>query len=231
MTYRRKRGRRAVRARHRRPKTGTALRSSGLIADWPSTHQQPGGKCDSTAAQDEHQERGNHPRALRPHAGGAGIALPQARGMVGWPKQPRPGVTPGICRRGPRWLEGSGASRSTHVMSPTDPSRYEWGFPPQREPERDACKLQTRSFQASGRAETASTVDAPGRSPWQGPATEEPCEGKLSCTVLKASGGPRGPSLSQLGRTKGRGALAAGRRWLGGMDHDSTPSTDRGHQR
>src|SRR5207237_2341431 len=83
------------------------------------------------------------------------------------------------------------------VMSPTGTSRYEWGSPPQREPERDACKLQTPSFPASGQAGTASAAAARGRSPWQGPATEEPCEGKLSCTVLKASGGPRGPSLSQ----------------------------------
>ena len=84
-------------------------------------------------------------------------------------------------------------------MSPTETSRYEWGSPPQREPERGACKLPTPSFPASERAWTASPADARGRSPGQGPATEEPCEGKLSCTVLKASGGPRGPSLSQRG--------------------------------
>src|SRR6266851_6736427 len=115
------------------------------------------------------------------------------------PSSEGPAVMAGIGRRGPRWLAGSGASRSEHVMSPTDTSRYEWGSPPQREPERGACKLPTPSFPASGRAWTASTADDRGRSPWQGPATEEPCEGKLSCTVLKASGGPRGPSLSQLG--------------------------------
>ena len=95
-------------------------------------------------------------------------------------------------------------------MSPTDTSRYEWGSPPQREPERGACKLPTPSFPASERAGTASTADARGRSPGQGPATEEPCEGKLSCTVLKASGGPRGPSLSRLTMGRRQFVVAAG---------------------
>jgi hypothetical protein len=171
-------------ARQRRPKTGQALGTSGLIADWPFTRIQPGGECDSTAAEHEHQERGNPPRALLPRAGGAGrCAEPQARGMVGWPKQPKPGVMPGIRRRGPRWLAGSGASRSAHVMSPTGTSRYEWGSLPPRESEQGACKLQTRSFQAAGRAGTASAAADRGRYPCQGPASEEPCEGKLSCTV------------------------------------------------
>jgi len=83
-------------------------------------------------------------------------------------------------------------------MSPTGTSRYEWGSLPPKESEQGACKLQTPSFQAAGRAETASAAADRGRYPCQGPASEEPCEGKLSCTVLKASGGPRGPSLSQL---------------------------------
>jgi hypothetical protein len=81
-------------------------------------------------------------------------------------------------------------------MSPTLGSRYEWATPPWRELERAVGELQTPSFRASPRLGLApATHDRP-RYPWQGPATEEPCEGKLSCTVLKASGGPRGPSLS-----------------------------------
>src|SRR4051794_18444752 len=140
----------------------------------------------------------------------------------------------GICRRGPRWLAGSGASRSTHVMSPTATLGYEWGSPPPHEPERDACKLPTPSFPASGRAGTASVAAARGRSPWQGPATEEPCEGKLSCTVLKASGGPRGPSLSQLRGLSRRqfvvgagavGVLAAGLSLVGGCAQPASTST------
>ena len=118
------------------------------------------------------------------------------------PSSEGPAVMAGIGRRGPRWLAGSGASRSEHVMSPTDTSRYEWGSPPPREPERGACKLPTHSFPASGRAWTASTADDRGRSPGQGPATEEPCAGKLSCTVCAVWRVVT--SLAQPGSTRGR---------------------------
>ena len=85
-------------------------------------------------------------------------------------------------------------------MSLTSGSRYEWTTPPWRELERAVGELQTPSFRAAQRRGLApATPDRP-RYPCHGPATEEPCEGKLSCTVLKASGGPRGPSLSQLRR-------------------------------
>ena len=95
---------------YRPAQKGKALGTSGPTADWPFTHLQPGGQCDSTAAQHEHQERGNHPRALRPRAGGAGRrAEPQARGMVGWPKQ----LTPGGNRRDtPTWATLAGRKRS-----------------------------------------------------------------------------------------------------------------------
>src|SRR5688572_19378233 len=98
MIYRRRWDRRAAQAnRHRRPKTGEALGTSGPIADWSCTRIQPGGECDATAAEHGQQERGNRPRALRPDdpvAGGAGrCAEPQARGTVGWPKKRTLGVT------------------------------------------------------------------------------------------------------------------------------------------
>jgi hypothetical protein len=99
MTYRRRWDRRATGvARHRRPKMGEALGASGLSADWPCTHIQPGGQCGATAAEHGRQERGNRPRALRLSdsvAVGAGrCAEPQARGTVGWPKKRTLGVTP-----------------------------------------------------------------------------------------------------------------------------------------
>ena len=90
------------------------------------------------------------PRVAR----GAGTALPQARGRVRWPKQPRPGVMPGIRRRGPRWSEGSGSSRSTHVMSPAATLGYEWQPLPSRKREQSVCKLPKRSFQAARRPKT-----------------------------------------------------------------------------
>jgi len=113
------------------------------------------------------------------------------------PSSESPRESLGICRRGPRWLDGSGASRSGYVMSPTAASRYEWTTRPWRERGAAVVKLQKHSFQASERRGLASAAHDRPRYPWQGPAREEPCEGKLSCTVLKASGGPRGPSLSQ----------------------------------
>jgi hypothetical protein len=95
------------------------------------------------------------PRVAR----GAGTALPQARGRVRWPKQPRPGVRPGICRRGPRGSEGSGPSRSAHVMSPAATRGYEWQTRPWRQQERGVCKLPKRSFRAARRPQTAPCVD------------------------------------------------------------------------
>ena len=119
MTYRRKWG---VAGRTHRPATpaqkGQALGTSGLIADWPFTRKQPGGKCDATAAQDEPQERGNPPRALRPIEDGAGIASPQARGRVGWSKQPRPG---GNGRDMPTWTTMAGRKRSKSECTRHEP--------------------------------------------------------------------------------------------------------------
>ena len=166
MTYRRKWGVASELPRSTTPaQTGQALGTSGPTADWPFTHLQPGGQCDSTAAQHEHQERGNPPRALRGVARGAGTALPHARGRERWPKQPRPGVMPGIRRRGPRWSEGSGPSRSAHVMSPAATLGYEWQTLPSRKRERAICKLPKRSFRAAKRPKTAPFVDGRERYP------------------------------------------------------------------
>src|SRR3954447_26110143 len=60
---------------------------------------------------------------------------------------------PGIRRRGPRWPEGRGTSRSTHVMSPAATLGYEWQTLPWRKLERGVCKLQTRIFRASQRGD------------------------------------------------------------------------------
>src|SRR5438552_16326464 len=158
MTYRRKWGVASELPRSTTPaQTGQALGTSGPTADWPFTHLQPGGQCDSTAAQHEHQERGNPPWALRLVDGGAGTALPQARGRARWPKQPRPGVMPGIRRRGPRGSEGRGASRSTHVMSPAATPGYEWSTLPWRQMARGDGTIQTRIYHATHRG-TQKTV-------------------------------------------------------------------------
>src|SRR3954468_8052587 len=59
---------------------------------------------------------------------------------------------PGIRRRGPRWPEGRGPSRSGDVMSPATPG-YEWKALPWRKLERTVFKLQNRIFRASQRGD------------------------------------------------------------------------------
>ena len=82
-------------------------------------------------------------------------------------------------------------------MSPAATPGYEWQPRSWRKLEQSVCKLPKRNFRAARRPKTAPFVDGRARYPRQGPPTEEPCAGKLARTVLKASGGPRGPSLSQ----------------------------------
>src|SRR5207249_850657 len=79
---------------------GKVLGTSGPTADWPCTHLQPGGQCDSTAAEHEHQERGNPLRALRGSLAEQGPPDRRPGGGGAGPSSQGPGECPGYADGG-----------------------------------------------------------------------------------------------------------------------------------
>jgi hypothetical protein len=110
MTYRRKWGAAGGGSRPATPaQTGKALGTSGPTADWPFTHLQPGGQCDSTAAEHEHQERGNPP-AGSPH--GRWRSRERLTAGLGAGEMAQAAKARGNARDTPTWATMAGGKRS-----------------------------------------------------------------------------------------------------------------------